>query len=109
MVGDIQTTLRSANKTISSPEMTRSLKSLDAALADLAVTTKSVKQQVPAILASLRAASANADAAIEGAQGRSGLGDAVDEITEAARSLRLLADYLERHPEALIRGKSADR
>ncbi len=109
MVGDIETTLRSANATINSPEMTRSLKSLDAALADLAVTSKSAKQQVPSILASLRSASENANAAIDGAQGRSGLGDAMDELTEAARSLRLLADYLERHPEALIRGKSADR
>lgn len=27
------------------------------------------------------------------------------ELSEAARSLRILADYLERHPEALIRGK----
>jgi paraquat-inducible protein B len=30
---------------------------------------------------------------------------ALDEIGGAARSLRLLVDYLERHPEALIRGK----
>ena len=28
------------------------------------------------------------------------------EITRAARSLRVLADYLERHPESLIRGKT---
>jgi paraquat-inducible protein B len=27
---------------------------------------------------------------------------------DAARSIRLLADYLERHPEALIRGKTGD-
>ena len=29
----------------------------------------------------------------------------LDELSDAARSMRLLADYLERHPEALIRGK----
>jgi paraquat-inducible protein B len=29
------------------------------------------------------------------------------ELAEAARSLRILADYLERHPEALLRGKEA--
>lgn len=33
------------------------------------------------------------------------LGMALEEITRAAQSLRSLADYLERHPEALIRGK----
>jgi paraquat-inducible protein B len=34
------------------------------------------------------------------------LRDALQEITRAARSLRVLADYLEQHPESLIRGKS---
>jgi paraquat-inducible protein B len=32
----------------------------------------------------------------------------LQEITRAARSLRVLADYLERHPEALIRGKKGE-
>jgi paraquat-inducible protein B len=30
---------------------------------------------------------------------------ALEEISGAARSLRLLMDYLERHPESLLRGK----
>lgn len=30
---------------------------------------------------------------------------ALDELADAARSIKLLADYLERHPEALIKGK----
>ncbi|HOV88238.1 MAG TPA: MlaD family protein [Syntrophobacteraceae bacterium] len=34
------------------------------------------------------------------------LTDALKEISSAARSLRTLADYLERHPEALLTGKS---
>jgi hypothetical protein len=29
-------------------------------------------------------------------------------VSGAARALRLLADYLERHPEALIRGKTEE-
>ncbi|HEU5153895.1 MAG TPA: MlaD family protein [Gemmatimonadales bacterium] len=33
---------------------------------------------------------------------------ALDQITELSRSMRVLADYLERHPEALIRGKRHD-
>ena len=33
------------------------------------------------------------------------MNSALDEITGAARSLRLLLDYLERHPESLLRGK----
>jgi len=31
----------------------------------------------------------------------------MQELARAARSLRTLADYLEQHPEALIRGKTA--
>jgi paraquat-inducible protein B len=31
--------------------------------------------------------------------------NAIEEITSAARSLRFLTDYIERHPEGLIRGK----
>jgi paraquat-inducible protein B len=30
---------------------------------------------------------------------------AIAELAQAARSARLLADYLEQHPEALVRGK----
>jgi paraquat-inducible protein B len=33
---------------------------------------------------------------------------ALQEVGEAARALRILADYLERHPESLIRGKPED-
>ena len=33
----------------------------------------------------------------------------LDEANEAARSIRLLADYLERHPEALLQGKTPDK
>jgi paraquat-inducible protein B len=35
--------------------------------------------------------------------------NAFDEFAAAARSIRLLADYLERHPEALIHGKRDQR
>ena len=38
--------------------------------------------------------------------------DAIDlmrELTSAARSIRLFADYLERHPEALLRGKTGQQ
>jgi paraquat-inducible protein B len=36
------------------------------------------------------------------------LDDTLREVSRAARSLRVLADYLERHPEALIRGKTGE-
>lgn len=38
----------------------------------------------------------------------SGVDGTLQEVSRAARSLRVLADYLERHPEALIRGKTGN-
>jgi paraquat-inducible protein B len=34
------------------------------------------------------------------------IGRTLEQIAEASRSIRFLADYLERHPDALLRGKS---
>ena len=42
------------------------------------------------------------------APAQQGLRDALEEVTRAARSVRLLTDELERHPEALIRGKTEE-
>jgi paraquat-inducible protein B len=35
--------------------------------------------------------------------------DTMREVSRAAASIRSLAEYLERHPEALIRGKTEDK
>ena len=43
------------------------------------------------------------------AAGQQELRDALQEVARAARSLRVLTDYLERHPEALIRGKTEQK
>lgn len=51
---------------------------------------------------------ANATLLGRDAPGQQELRGALQEVTRAARSLRGLADYLERHPEALIRGKSEE-
>jgi paraquat-inducible protein B len=50
----------------------------------------------------------NADSLLLGpnAPGQQNLRDALQEIARAAQSLRVLTDYLERHPDALIRGKT---
>ncbi|MGA7874140.1 MAG: MlaD family protein [Desulfoferrobacter sp.] len=60
-----------------------------------------------------RAALKQVNATLEGIQGATGEGSALhyqvtktlQELSAAARSVRILTDYLERHPEALLRGK----
>ncbi|MBA1277177.1 MULTISPECIES: intermembrane transport protein PqiB [Pseudomonadaceae] len=39
---------------------------------------------------------------------RQQLGDTLDEVQRAVRSVRTLSDYISRHPESLIRGRSGD-
>ncbi|WP_122317262.1 intermembrane transport protein PqiB [Pseudomonas cichorii] len=44
----------------------------------------------------------------EDSPGRQQLSQAMDEVQRTARSVRVLTDFLSRHPEALIRGRSGD-
>jgi paraquat-inducible protein B len=90
VAGDLQTTLRSANKLIEeidknvAPELRETMATVRSALGSMEETLKpnSPLQQ---------------DAR-----------DAMREMARAAAAFRALADYLERHPEALIRGKRED-
>ena len=69
----------------------------------------SVAPQVNATLKEAEDAMRNAKEALSpGAPLENDLGSSLLELSHAARSVSALADYLERHPEALIRGKPAD-
>jgi paraquat-inducible protein B len=69
----------------------------------------SIAPQVAATLKEAEGAMKNAkDALSEGGSLNNDLGDTLIQLSRAAKSLGALADYLERHPEALIRGKPED-
>jgi paraquat-inducible protein B len=69
----------------------------------------SIAPQVNATLKEAQEAMKNAKEALsQGAPLQNDLGSTLLELSRAARSVSALADYLERHPEALIRGKPAD-
>ena len=70
-------------------------------------TADGVLKNADAVLKSADAVLTNADATLLGknAPVQQDLRDALQEVTLAARSLRVLMDYLERHPDSLIRGK----
>jgi paraquat-inducible protein B len=70
-------------------------------------------QTVPAAtetLQQLHQAIANGDQALFGkdATGPQDLRDTLQEVAGAARAVRVFVDYLERHPEVLIRGKKKE-
>jgi paraquat-inducible protein B len=69
----------------------------------------SVAPQVVATLKEAQEAMKNAKEALsQGAPLQSDLGTTLLELSRAAKSVSALADYLERHPESLLRGKPAD-
>jgi paraquat-inducible protein B len=69
----------------------------------------SIAPQVTATLKEAQDAMKNAKEALSSeAPVQNDLGATLLELSHAARSVSALADYLERHPEALIRGKPAD-
>ena len=106
---------------VNSPELRDDCKAVGPALKQLEQTIGRVDADAGPLLASLKTTSENAAAALRQAQATHGLGPADDrprfgadrrrrkpdaELTRAARSIRVFADYLDRHPEALIRGKT---
>ena len=97
-----------------SPKLSDSLDHLDRALDDVDAITATARPEVQPLIASLRAAADRVQAAAsagqafldgEGAAQDSDLPSTLRQLNTAARSVRALADYLDRHPEALIRGK----
>jgi paraquat-inducible protein B len=68
---------------------------------------------VPQTLQTLQQLQQTLDSANQALQANSPLQQdvrkAAQEVTETARSFRALSDYLDRHPEALIRGKQESK
>lgn len=117
---DIKHILEGVDALVSSPETQQSPASLKSALDDVRDLIAKVDGQTGPLMAALLNALESADLTLnqatatltsaenmvgEGSQVRFGLDNTLTEISGAARSIRIFADYLERHPEALIRGK----
>jgi len=100
-------------------DLKTALETLDKALKDIDKAVNHIDVDVtpglkPAV-AAFRRTLVSADRAIrdtdetllgKNAPGQQELRDAMQEVTRAARSVRVLSDYLERHPDALLRGKT---
>jgi len=115
---DLSRTLRHVNETVSAPELQRSVKSIDAALFDFRnlmhqarTDLAPVLQRLPQIAHQLQAASERVNSVL----GSGGYGSNSDfqrsatrlleQLSEAARSIRVLAETLERYPESILVGK----
>jgi paraquat-inducible protein B len=116
VLATLQSTLHHLDAATAGPELKHSIQELDRTLTHLDQITAGVEPEVQPLLASLRQTSEAAQhtlAAADGIVGNSAASGAdltrlVRELTDAARSIRDLTDYLDRHPEALIRGRRGD-
>jgi len=121
LVAELRTTVEGANKLVSSPELAQTMKNLNGALAKTESLMQTLDTEVGPLVSSLKTTSDAAGEAMvqarktlasaenltgEQSQLRYDLNALFDELTRAARSFRVLADYLETHPDALIRGKA---
>jgi paraquat-inducible protein B len=122
LLGSLKVTANAANTLLASPELTRALRSLDRSLANLDSITADVRKAgVGRLITQLRAVADSADAALKQADATlavtegaldsrhaagGDLAGTMRELKTAARSVRVLADYLESHPESLLRGRS---
>jgi len=125
---DLRDTVHGTKKIAESPEILAALRNLNATLREAGMlvsdlrtkvtpeisavfekaeqTIEKVTPEISAVLNEARHSLANAEHMLNADSSlQVKMNTALEEISGAARSLRLLMDYLERHPESLLRGK----
>ncbi len=124
---EILETLQGANQFANSPELLEAVHTLNATLEEIHELTRDTKGSLNRSFDSLETLTQHLDikvvtladsiektlgtarSALEIADPNSpaavNLATALEELSAAARSIRVLADYLEQHPEALVQGK----
>ena len=106
---EILETVEGANHLVNSPETQEAVHNLNAALGNVEKLTEGIDERVQRLHFSVEKTLAKVRTALELADPNSpaavNLNSALKELSAAARSIRVLADYLEQHPEALVKGK----
>jgi paraquat-inducible protein B len=121
IAANLNDSLAGLRQTLGGPQLTGLLVSATASVSELQKMIHNLDsglspavQRLPRIAAELQTTVAHANALLgqggigAGSQISSSLVRTLDQLDSAARSIRLLADFLARHPEALIRGRSAN-
>jgi paraquat-inducible protein B len=89
---------------VSSEEVGGAIGSFQGTLRDMSSMVRELEQKLPPMV---EAAEEAFSIAAEGSPVRYRLEDTLSELSAAARSIRVFADYLAQHPEALLTGKRA--
>lgn len=107
LIDDLRQTIRGIDTLVTSSDTVGAVAALNQAAVRLQALLETLDQRIGPLFVQAQSALASADALVgANSQARYDLDALLKELTGAARSIRLLADYLERHPEALLRGKA---
>jgi paraquat-inducible protein B len=107
---DLSATIKGARRIANSPELMETVRSLNAAVKELQLLTAELRTRTAPELTATVEQARKSLAAAESTLGadaplKNRLTTALEELAGAARALRVLADYLERHPESALFGK----
>lgn len=120
LINSLNGTAKNLESLVGSPETRAAVEALGPTLTALRETLSGVNAQAEPLVGSLKGSADAATATLRQAEATFGqlqrtLGPAsplgrdleatMTELRNAARSIRVLTDYLERHPEALVRGR----
>jgi paraquat-inducible protein B len=111
---DLRDTVKSTKQLMGAPELHEAARKLNAILTETQLMVADLRTGVTPDLAATLAQAKQSLAAVETTLNEDSplqvnLNSALVELIAAARSLRALTDYLERHPEALIYGKKKNQ
>jgi paraquat-inducible protein B len=111
--------LQNLDRVTSGPQLGHALQSFDETLTRLDNITRDVEPDVKSLVKSLRDTADAAQGTLSAVQGMIGnnanntanmdLPKLMRELADAARSVRVLADYLDRHPDSLLRGRRGEQ
>jgi paraquat-inducible protein B len=107
--------LQNLDRATSGPQLGHALQELDQTLTHLDQLTTEVEPDIKSLIKSLRDTADAAQSTLSTVNGMMGSNGNTDvpklmrELADAARSVRVLADYLDRHPESLLRGRKGDQ
>lgn len=106
---EILEAVEGGNRLVNSSETQKAIHNLNTAIGNVEKLTVGLDRQADALAISLDKTLVSVRKSLEVADPNSPAGvnmnSALKELAAAARSIRVLADYLEQHPEALVKGK----
>jgi len=111
----LRSVLQNIDRATSGPQLGHALQELDQTLTHLDKLTQEIQPDLTSLIKSLRDTADAAQGTLATVQTMLGSSSNTDlpklmrELSDAARSVRVLADYLDRHPESLLRGRKGDR